>query len=103
MTRAATKAPGTNLVKPYEATPEESAAAAKHLERRKQQLPAPGIKLTEKSGTLEVTTDHAERSLGLTLLMEALGTVDFEFFNGLIRQLINASAPGKKPDEQTLN
>ena len=35
--------------------------------------------------------------------MRALNTVDIDFFNGLINQLINASTPGKKPDELALN
>jgi predicted component of type VI protein secretion system len=29
--------------------------------------------------------------------------VDIDFVNGLINQLINASSPGKKPDESALN
>ena len=93
----------TDLAKPYEPTPAERAVAAAHFARRKQKLPVARLKVTEKAGSSALSTDHPDSSLGITLAMQALGTVDFDFFNGLINQLVNASAPGRKPDENALN
>jgi hypothetical protein len=35
--------------------------------------------------------------------MEALGTADLDFLNGLLRQLTNVSSPGEEIDERALN
>jgi hypothetical protein len=35
--------------------------------------------------------------------MEALGTADLDFLNGLIRQLTNVSSPKEQIDERGLN
>jgi hypothetical protein len=100
---AAAPRPGSEVAKPYEPTSEERAAAAAHLARRQQRPPSPRIKLAEKAGAVQVTTDHPAPALGATLVMQALGTTDSDFFDGLIGQLINAGTQGKKPDERTLN
>jgi hypothetical protein len=50
-----------------------------------------------------VSTDHPNVDIGNRLLMEALGTVDADFANGLIQQLVNASSQGKQINEDDLN
>lgn len=95
--------PNTDLAKPYQPTPEERAAVAAHLARKKQKPPAPRIKLSEQGGAIQISTDHPKPPLGQVLVMQALGTTDTDFFNGLMGQLINAGTHGKKPDEQSLN
>ena len=103
MTKAATPPVGTDLAKPYEPKPREQAALAAYLDRRKKRPPAPRIKLMEKGGTVEVSTDHPMPSLGQALVMQALGTADADFFDGLLSQLISVGTQGKKLDEQGLN
>jgi hypothetical protein len=92
-----------DLVTPYKSTPQEQAAAGRHLDRRTRRVPAPRVKLTREGGTVELGIDHPLRSLGLSLLMEAFGTPDIDFFNGLMGQLLHTSAPNGKPDECALN
>jgi len=94
---------GTELVKPYEPTPEERAAVRAHLDTKKRRVPAPRIKLGTELGVVQVSTDHPLPLLGHTLAMHALGTADGDFFDGLIGQLINVGTQGKKPDERGTN
>jgi hypothetical protein len=103
MTKATAPPAGTGVAKPYEPTPEERAALAAYFDEKKQRPPAPRIKLTEKNGTIEVSTDHPMPPLGNALIMRALATADPAFLDGLLSQLVNVGSPGKKADERGLN
>jgi hypothetical protein len=103
MTKLAAPMPGCEVAKRYEPTAEERAAVVAHTARRKRRSTAPRIKLSDKGGAIQVGTDHPQQSLGQVLVMQALGTTDIDFFNGLVDQLINAGTQGKQPDERTLN
>ncbi len=103
MTNATAPPAATDVAKLYEPTPEERTALAAYFDERKQRPPAPRIKLAEKNGTVEVSTDHPMPSLGNALIMRALATVDPAFFDGLLSQLVNVGSPGKKADERGLN
>lgn len=46
--------------------------------------------------------DHPDRQLGEQLMMEALGAPDREALNGILKQLVNASVNGRKPDKSDL-
>jgi hypothetical protein len=50
-----------------------------------------------------VEIDHPKPSLGHKLVMQAHGTADADFFDGLLGQLASVGSPGKKPDERALN
>ncbi len=102
-TSTAAGGPVTDLAAAYEPTPEERAAAGRHLDRRKQRPPAPRLKLSGDRRNVELGTDHPLNSLGLSLIMEAFGTPDIDFFNGLMGQLVNVSASNGKTDERGLN
>ena len=91
------------VAKPYEPKPEERAAVEAFLARRKERRPAPRMKVTEKKGVSEISTDHPEPALGQSLLMEALGTAELDFFKGLLRQLADAGRQGRAVDERGLN
>ena len=52
---------------------------------------------------MELSTDHADPSLGITLLMQATGVTNRDFFDGLVGQLLNACMTGEEPDERGLN
>jgi hypothetical protein len=103
VTKVAPSGPVTDLTKPYEPSPDEREVVVAHLARKRRRTPAPPIELAGNADALEVSAAHPSRSLGITLVMEAIGTTDIDFFNGLIGQMINASTQGKKPDERTLN
>lgn len=64
---------------------------------------APRVKVTDIAGASQIGVDHPDRVVGQMLLMDALGTVDIDFFDGLLRQLANAASQGKKVDESALN
>ncbi len=102
--RTAPKKPTEKAVtKPYEPTPEERAVMEAYLARKKETTPAPRMKVTEKKGVSEISTDHPEPALGQTLLMKAVGTTNVDFLEGLLRQLVNAGSQGSEVDVDGLN
>jgi len=103
MTKKTAPKASTDVAKPYEPTPEECAALEAYFDGEKKKPPAPRIKLAEKGGVINVSTDHPMPTLGNVLLMRAFATVDTDFFDGLLAQLVNAGMQGKKPDERGLN
>ena len=103
MTKPLSSKLATPIAKPYQATPEELAAIKSHWARKKQRIQAPRIKVSSEDGACDVSMDHPSPVLGNLLVMEALGTADFDFCNGLLTQLLNLGAPGKTPDEGGLN
>ena len=97
-------AAGTDLAKPPETTPEERAVLSAHIARRKQKRPSPRVKVVEKAGSsVELSPDHPIPHLGNALIMESLGTADFDFYDGLLTQLVNVGTQGRKPDERGTN
>jgi hypothetical protein len=103
MTKGAAPQASTEIAQSYEPTPEERAALVAHLARMEQKPPAPRIKLTQKGENFHTSTDHPMPLFGRALVMQALGMADADFFDGLLAQLVNASAQDKKPDERGLN
>ncbi len=97
------KAKRKAVAKPYEQTPEER-VAVKAMAARKKELPvAPRVKVSEKGGVAQLSLDHPDFAVGHILLMEALGTAELDFLNGLLGQLANAGSQGKSVDESGLN
>jgi hypothetical protein len=41
--------------------------------------------------TVKTEVDHPDSIIGMIALMRALGTTDFDFYSGLINQLLNSS------------
>ena len=74
-----------------------------HFARRKKQPPAPRMKVMVKGGVSEIAIDHLEPALGQALLMEAIGTAEPDFLDGLLGQLANAGTRGRVVDEHGLN
>ena len=91
------------VAEPYEPTPREHEGIEAYRARRKEQRPAPRMKVTEKEGGAEILPDHPDIAVGHTLLMEAIGTAELDFLDGLLRQLTNVGTHGQKVDEQGLN
>ena len=94
----------TALLKPYEPTTREKGSLKANLIRRQSRKPAPLIKvvLTEadKPG---LKMDHADQGVGSLLLLEAIGSTNTDFLDGLLGQLLNVGSPGSGADEGGLN
>ena len=56
-----------------------------------------------KGDAVSLQPDHADAAFGHLLLMDALGTTQPDFSNGLLTQLANAAAKGPIVDERQLN
>jgi hypothetical protein len=82
-------------------TAQEQAAIDKYR-ARKAASPAPRLKVLDEK-IPRISPDHPDEVVGYLLLMEALGTVDEDFVNGLLTQLVDAGSPGSKIDAGGLN
>jgi hypothetical protein len=83
----------------YKPTERERAAIQKVV----QAGPRPRIKVVKRGDSSVITPDHGDEATGHVLLMEALGTVDVEFFNGLLGQISSAGSHGLEPDPVGIN
>jgi hypothetical protein len=90
-------------VKPkYKPTSQERAAMGAFLAQRVAK-PAPRMKVVKGEKGPQISPDHPVEIIGSALLMEALGTADLNFLNGLLVQLANAGSQGREIDERELN
>jgi hypothetical protein len=51
----------------------------------------------------DITLDHPNPLVGRALIMSALGSADFDFVDGIVRQLISESRSDQRIDERKLN
>jgi hypothetical protein len=86
------------VVPEYQPKPEEFRSIDDLARREKSRPAAPRLAVTRKGDKVEVGTDHADKGTGYLLLMNALGTVDGDFADGLVGQLLNAGGQGRFPD-----
>jgi hypothetical protein len=92
----------TDLARSYEPTPHERAALEAYFARKEVNPPVPRLKVAENDGATTISPDHPEPRVGLVLLMDALGTTDWDFLEGLLLQLADAGSKGGV-DGRTLN
>ena len=71
-------------------------------DKKESPLP-PRMKVSTKDGVTQVAHDHPDPSLGSVLLMDALGTRDEDFLDGILGQLINTGTSGQDVDERGVN
>ncbi len=102
-TKRSKAAPSSDVAKLYEPTPREREAMEAYLAQRKERMPTPRVKVSEKKGVAGIEVDHPEPVVGGVLLMEALGTAEPDFLDGLLGQLANAGTQGRAVDERGLN
>jgi hypothetical protein len=95
--------PAKELVKPYEPTPYERRTLDTLRDRHAEKPAAPRMKVTNEKGVMKLAPAHAEQSIAYVLLLEALGTRDLDFLDGLLKQLCNVGSQGKTVDEKGLN
>ena len=89
---------GRDISKPYEPTPREREA----VEAWRKGIPSPRLKVSRKDDITTIAPDHQDLQTGGALLMQALGTTNTDFFNGIIRHLTNVARQGSDL-EGTLN
>lgn len=87
----------------HEPTPREKAAIAAFVEKQRA-VPHPArLKVSEGKGGTRVEPDHPDNLTGYALLMEALGTDDWDMVDGLLSQLVNVGTQGRTPDQRGIN
>jgi hypothetical protein len=77
--------------KRYEISPRELEAVSAFFAKEKKAPSGPRMKVSEKDGVTQVEFDHPEPLVAQILLTQALGANDFDFFNGILDQLENAT------------
>jgi hypothetical protein len=98
------KSKAKNLAKAYRPNPHERAALEAYRTRAEERPLAPRLRVTEDDGATTICPDHPKPDVGNVLLMDALGTRDWDFLQGFLAQLASAAgSKGGKVDGQTLN
>jgi hypothetical protein len=92
-----------DLAKSYEPMPHERAALEAYRIQEEESPLAPRLRVTENDGATTICPDHPKPTVGNILLMDALGTRDWDFLEGLLLQLADAGSKGRKVDGRTLN
>lgn len=70
---------------PYEPTAQEAGIITAHLDKVKNQKPAPALKFVKnEKGKQAVNVDHQDQAVGWTLYMESLGSADSDFVVGFV-------------------
>ena len=85
----------------YKRTPREAEIVSKF--RKGQEKSAPRLKAIKSGDRPRLVPDHPDDTTGYILLMEALGTTDFNFFSSLLAQLTNVGSQGSDADEYGTN
>ena len=94
----------TNPVsKAYESTAHEREVARSFQNRKSKRGSIPRIKVHAGSEPFHVGPDHPDPAVASLLLMHGMGTISFDFMEGLLAQLANAGSQGKKADERGIN
>jgi hypothetical protein len=88
---------------PYEPTQPERKALKAYAALKAENPLAPRMKVSEKDGTPELQPEHPNNAIAYVRIMEALGTRDYDFLDGLLTQIANIAGTGKKVSERDLN
>ena len=93
MATTATPAPTAALPASYQRTPYEQ-GIFESLKADRSQVPPSMKVLNGKGAAAKLEVDHPDQGTGQMLLLKSLGTADFEFLNGIIKQLANVGSKG---------
>jgi hypothetical protein len=83
----------------YKPTPADLEAIEAYKAASAKRGPCLKVVATGKSSA-QVDVDHPDEAIGAIALMRAIGTTDLDFFNGLLRQLVDASRQGEVSQSQ---
>ncbi|MGI8853072.1 MAG: hypothetical protein ACR2GC_07255 [Methyloceanibacter sp.] len=89
--------------KRYIPTEAERHALDEHAARKRKRKPCPNLRFAARGPELNIAIDHPDRDTGFALVMQALGSTDSDFVDGLITQLANASSRNGQTGEEALN
>src|SRR6266481_9963233 len=82
----------TDFAERYEPTPEERRAREAFLARRKTPRVKVSVSESQQKGVVvDWSLDHPHQNFGHYLLTEALGTSEFDFYTGIMTQLLKAA------------
>ena len=87
----------------YQATASERCALGRHISRLEGAAPAPRLKVVKDGKSATISLDHPDSSVALKLFMEALGTADCDFTEGLLHQLTYLNSGNKEINEGQLH
>jgi hypothetical protein len=87
----------------YKPTTQEAAALEAQQARRQKENSAPRVKIEMKAGVAHLSFDHDDQGIAGTLVMEAIGTADFEFVEGLLGHLANVAKQRNAVEAKDLN
>ena len=71
--------------------------------RTEREKGGPRLKVSKNGDRTAITPDHPQETIGVLMLMEAVGTTDPEFYDGFLTQLAIAGTQGSEIDQQGLN
>src|ERR1700722_15633885 len=74
---------------PHELTAREKEALAKF--QATSEMRGPRLKVQADEATAKFSVDHPDEAVGVLALMRAIGTMDVDFYDGLMGHLANAS------------
>ncbi|MFY9640504.1 MAG: hypothetical protein WCD20_10615 [Rhodomicrobium sp.] len=88
----------------YKPTPREQEALEALKAARKARKPSASLEVKKgASGGANIRFDHKDDLTGQLLFMQAIGTTDFDFCAGILKQIVNTSSQGREPDEAAVN
>jgi hypothetical protein len=85
---------------PYKQTPAEAEATEGFRAAQEKRGPRLKVTVTGKNA-VNIGVHHPDNTIGAVALMRAIGTTDFDFYDGLIGQLINASRESEASESRT--
>ncbi len=86
----------------YKPTPVEAKALEAYWAAKAKEGPRLKVTVTRKNSA-EISADHADPPTGTVALMQAIGTTDFDFYNGLIGQLATLASKDATVSESGAN
>ena len=87
----------------YQPSADEGAAVQSISARRQRRPPSPRLEINKSGRSSKLGHDHPDPETGWLLLMNALGTTDVDFTEGLVSQLFNAGTVGENFDGKGAN
>jgi hypothetical protein len=86
---------------PYELTKAEAEAVAAFKAARTTSGPRLKVGAVNGKDKVRLGVDHPDEAVGTVALMRAIGTTDYDFYNGLLGQLANASGEATASESST--
>jgi len=86
----------------HEVTAAERTAIKKYIAKLETK-PRVRFKVSKNGSDQQIGFDHPNQAIGQALVMEALGSADYDFLHGITKQLANASGDGQEINERGLN